>query len=982
MHAEAQTKRLCYKSNLGLNKGEDGQLNKNKLISLLRILVLILAAACYFAQGAAAQSHQQRLIPLFIEKDSTPTDDDKIPDQDDELYRAVTLKTGKSLGSRIDDRFVVYGRSPDRPHAGISPAVERYRYIPFSGVEENLLQPKSYRLPDLENFFDFGGTLELVTDKNSPLEKYDIVISEILWGLDTGLDDETTLIDANLSSDASKDDRLAALERAQKIELQSQRSQWIELYHTRNRGIDAIDKEITIAYDEATKGSEEILLYLLFTPFASYPDRNEAKFERTNTNYKVLDAVSTLFFGRWELPGKSGRRPTSAFISAYRDIDYDTVENVTLERSKQVAGIPFGSHPTSWKATPAVGRRNTLLRVVDADEAIALPYITTPGTRHTPGVYVDILDTTPVPSDSVVINEVRNDTSRNNVDWIELKNVGTQTIDLDKWELSLVSIGTTGEKKGKRLDEDLVDLPPYNLARDEILLILNKSPARTDLAQGIGIANSDRDQRRSGLTHKYFVDETLNMPADKKFVLLLRSENDKNGKDEMIEDYAGNGFFSDGHTTEFWPRLAQPPPTNVADFGKYTFASRNQAWARLRYEADDGHHKDAWAVVGPQGGLGYATAADLNYAPGTPGYENTAVKTQLQDRIAPVNDNEYDDGEISISEIMCDPGPNQNRAQWIELYNSSMTQAVNLGGWKLEIRNLLDNQGAYVRGSFQFEDVTLLPNQTLLIVSESAATNVSRNRTYDLSRNHRRELAQFRGPALLLNPAGFNLKLIDTLDPEVVSDDVVVDEAGNLTLPGASETAWELPPVNPDRRRSLVRLYGEVYTPEQSTGRPSPPEKGTSAEGWREFSPRGVSYSFYGIRNDLSSPGYRLGGPLPVALSSFRPLRMETGEVHIKWRTESELNNAGFNILRSENREGEFRVINVKGIIPGHGTSSETHIYSYTDTTAKPNVIYYYRIEDVAFDGGRRTLATVRLKGDISAADKLTTTWSRLKARE
>ena len=118
-----------------------------------------------------------------------------------------------------------------------------------------------------------------------------------------------------------------------------------------------------------------------------------------------------------------------------------------------------------------------------------------------------------------------------------------------------------------------------------------------------------------------------------------------------------------------------------------------------------------------------------------------------------------------------------------------------------------------------------------------------------------------------------------------------------------------------------------------------------------------------------------------MQLASFRPVRTENGDVLIKWRTESELNNAGFNILRSENRDGDFQVINVKGIIPGNGTSSEQHLYTYTDTTAKPNVIYYYRIEDVSFDGARQTLATVRLKGEVSAAGKLTTTWGDLKTK-
>ena len=48
-------------------------------------------------------------------------------------------------------------------------------------------------------------------------------------------------------------------------------------------------------------------------------------------NYKVLDAVSTLYFGKWELPGKSGRRPNTAFVSAYRNIDYEVVEDPNRE---------------------------------------------------------------------------------------------------------------------------------------------------------------------------------------------------------------------------------------------------------------------------------------------------------------------------------------------------------------------------------------------------------------------------------------------------------------------------------------------------------------------------------------------------------------------------------------------------------------------------------------------------------------------------
>ena len=155
---------------------------------------------------------------------------------------------------------------------------------------------------------------------------------------------------------------------------------------------------------------------------------------------------------------------------------------------------------------------------------------------------------------------------------------------------------------------------------------------------------------------------------------------------------------------------------------------------------------------------------------------------------------------------------------------------------------------------------------------------------------------------------------------------------------------------------------------------------GTMASAWRQSDVIGAGISFYGHRNDIGTPGFRLGGPLPVSLSSFRPVRNQvTDHVDITWGTESELNNAGFNILRSESRDGVFKVINLKGVIAGHGTTGEKHVYTYADTTAKPNVVYYYRIEDVSLSGQRTTLATTHLRGNVTAGGKRTTTWGDLK---
>ena len=122
------------------------------------------------------------------------------------------------------------------------------------------------------------------------------------------------------------------------------------------------------------------------------------------------------------------------------------------------------------------------------------------------------------------------------------------------------------------------------------------------------------------------------------------------------------------------------------------------------------------------------------------------------------------------------------------------------------------------------------------------------------------------------------------------------------------------------------------------------------------------------------------GEPLPVTLSHFHAEHTDAGVV-IKWTTESEVDNAGFYIYRSETKEGEFKVVNPT-MIQGAGTTSERNTYTWKDTTAKPNVAYYYRIEDVSHAGVRKQLATVHMRGLVSATGKLTTRWADLKTQD
>ena len=208
---------------------------------------------------------------------------------------------------------------------------------------------------------------------------------------------------------------------------------------------------------------------------------------------------------------------------------------------------------------------------------------------------------------------------------------------------------------------------------------------------------------------------------------------------------------------------------------------------------------------------------------------------------------------------------------------------------------------------------------------------------------------------------------------------VATDVVGNLGDDGAA--AWALPMRKEGGRSSILRRHVQL------TRGPAAPEDGTLMVSWvlasRTRFAQGTHIkvsSYYGLPTDVGTPGFRAGGALPVELSHFRPARDKAGAVVITWSTQSELNNAGFFIKRSRQRDGEFQVVNAT-MIPGAGTTGEKQFYTYTDTTAQRDVVYYYQIEDVSLDGDRQTLTRgIRLKGHIGAAGKAAVLWSELKA--
>jgi hypothetical protein len=89
-----------------------------------------------------------------------------------------------------------------------------------------------------------------------------------------------------------------------------------------------------------------------------------------------------------------------------------------------------------------------------------------------------------------------------------------------------------------------------------------------------------------------------------------------------------------------------------------------------------------------------------------------------------------------------------------------------------------------------------------------------------------------------------------------------------------------------------------------------------------------------------------LEAPLPVELSTFT-VRLNGNSVNLNWKTESELNNYGFEIERKSDVSGWVKV----GFIQGNGTSTIENIYSFIDSKISNTGVYSYRLKQIDNNG-------------------------------
>ena len=763
--------------------------------------------------------------------------------------------------------------------------------------------------------FDSNGD---AADGMRDLKAGDLVITEIMWGVNKAVAGTSTYND----------------------------HQWIEIWNATGQTIPAA----------ALSGLSLDFSYDYPAPLNANMDPNHGTDDGTDAPGKVtLDRVSNVVGTGWDVDlGQNGfaaadnNENRERFISMYRDSEND--------RGRQIGD---GWLKSSWNQSTEVYLPN---------------HVGTPGAAERLG------RRTFNPSDvvlTVVFNEIANfESDGADYEWIELR-IRSGNPNFEKWSVHIVT--GDGDDDDKLPEQaELFTIPKLDTRRfDDLLLITAKDPAfdtNHPLAGGYNVAENDANQNGGFDSNiRYFVaDWKTDLPDDGEFVLILRDGNDTEDYKE-VQDIAGyhpnltvdfNSFPSDTAETDkfnsdLWPLIGYPAPNlshNKIEGGEVALRVFDDIPGT---QTMDGDHIDKVAFRHEDNGytgVGYKrSAAPNDQHGGTPGYPNDVVKEKESDLAGAAL--------VSISEIMYDTG---NRLpQWIELYNGSMTEAVNLNTWKLKIENDRKDANVDIRRlpTIEFGPVIIPPNRTVIITSTNtgnATEKIDRDQAIiDLWRTERNYLEVDNRRYQLLSTVAFKLTLIE-------KGGGVVEAVGNL----GADPAWELPmDEGAAGRVSVIRRYDD-----------GEPRDGTMADGWTLASMTNLKYAdtYYGKKGDIGTPGFRAGGALPVSLSKFRPERFDSGEIAVRWVTESELNNAGFNILRSEKRDGEFTKLNAQ-LIAGHGTTSEKNAYEFVDKTAKPNVVYYYQIQDVSLEGQVNTLATTHLRGNVSAAGKLTTTWGDLK---
>lgn len=122
-----------------------------------------------------------------------------------------------------------------------------------------------------------------------------------------------------------------------------------------------------------------------------------------------------------------------------------------------------------------------------------------------------------------------------------------------------------------------------------------------------------------------------------------------------------------------------------------------------------------------------------------------------------------------------------------------------------------------------------------------------------------------------------------------------------------------------------------------------------------------------GVYQDFShfQIGTNSSNALPIELLSLTAYPVNNEYIRVAWTTATEINNDKFEVLRSEDGINFSKI----GEVKGNGTSTDAHNYLFNDKDVAANVIYYYRLNQIDFDG-TATLTHI-VSASLNAADNI-----------
>ena len=106
-----------------------------------------------------------------------------------------------------------------------------------------------------------------------------------------------------------------------------------------------------------------------------------------------------------------------------------------------------------------------------------------------------------------------------------------------------------------------------------------------------------------------------------------------------------------------------------------------------------------------------------------------------------------------------------------------------------------------------------------------------------------------------------------------------------------------------------------------------------------------------------SSPGEPNGDQtLPVFLSSFTADYVNE-VVELLWRTQSEKDNAGFFVYRSQKQDEDY--VKISPFIQGAGTATQAKTYRFIDRRVEPETTYWYKLYQQDYDGSLHSFGPI-----------------------